>query len=564
MDELLEARYRSADLGNLDDPLAETIYILLSRQTREQVYRPLFLALRERYPRWIDIRYARLRDLERALRPGGFQRQRAKQLKHLLIKVHQSNKERGTGPYGKPAGDLTLDFLHKLDDDDAEAYLKSLPGIGPKSARCILSYALDRSKFAVDTHAHRLFTRLELAPSNGRKADHDPFQEVVPESMRHRLHVNLVHHGRAVCHTSKPRCEDCILVSFCRRGQAMVSKPNGRPAAVDLFAGAGGLGRGFRQGGFRIALAIEQDRHAAQTYRLNNAGVPVVEAKITRHTRAAWLRKFMPGRPKITALLAGPPCQGYSANGSRRPHARRNFLYRDVARLARQLKADLVVLENVPGVKRVNGRGFLHAIQRALERAGFTVNAHLLRASDYGVPQRRQRYFFVGQRGKSRPPLSPPDHSHRRAGAGDLERDLPRTPTVSELLAELPLHQAGVDAERSVDVLGREVLNHSTMAHSTRVVKKIATLRAGKEPVSYRRLDPIEAQTIIAGHRALPVHPEIHRTISVREAAAIQGFPTDYFFCGPRSWQPLQVANAVPPPLAEAVARHLRRIASES
>jgi DNA (cytosine-5)-methyltransferase 1 len=115
-----------------------------------------------------------------------------------------------------------------------------------------------------------------------------------------------------------------------------------------------------------------------------------------------------------------------------------------------------------------------------------------------------------------------------------------------------------VDAERLVTADGREFLNMSTMRHSRQVIERIASFKPGEEPISYRRLGPVEARTIIAGHRALPVHPVEHRTISVREAAVVQGFPLDYFFCGPRAERPLQVANAVPPPLAAAVARHLR------
>jgi len=89
-------------------------------------------------------------------------------------------------------------------------------------------------------------------------------------------------------------------------------------------------------------------------------------------------------------------------------------------------------------------------------------------------------------------------------------------------------------------------------------VRKIRKLKPGQGPISYRRLDEDAARTLIAGHRALPVHPWLHRTISVREAARIQGFRDDYVFCGPPSEQPLQVANAVPPAVASAVARAVR------
>jgi DNA (cytosine-5)-methyltransferase 1 len=103
------------------------------------------------------------------------------------------------------------------------------------------------------------------------------------------------------------------------------------------------------------------------------------------------------------------------------------------------------------------------------------------------------------------------------------------------------------------------LLNGSTMKHGDKVLAKIRAIRPGAGPISYRRLHTDLARTIVAGHRALPVHPTLHRTISVREAARIQGFRDDHVFAGPRWLQPLQVANAVPPPMARAVAEALLR-----
>ncbi len=558
IDELLEAQYRSGDLGNVDDPLAETVYILLSHQTQEPVYRRLFSELRRRYPRWLDVLAAPEEELAELLQPGGLFRQRAAKLKKLLAAVEAANLERGVGPAADPPGDLTLDFLHAMPDAEAERFLDALPGIGPKSARCVLSYSLARATFAVDTHVHRIFVRLGLAKSNGRKRDHDPFQEAVPEHMRKRLHVNLVHHGRNICTAQREKCGECVLVSFCGRGREAVAKGDERPIAVDLFAGAGGMGRGFRDAGFRVALAVEANRHAAQTYRLNNPGVSVVEALINDTTTGSKLRGHMPGVGKVSTLLAGAPCQGYSAAGARDPQDPQNVLYKHVARLARQLKVETICLENVPGVRRVNGHGFLDEIVAALERAGYVVAPHLLRACAFGVPQHRLRYFFLCRRGRRAEKITEPEATHRAHGEGDA--DLPETPQLAELFAKLPEITAGTAAEYFVDADGTEYLNMSTMAHSPRVVRKIKKVKPGEGPISYRRLEPAEARTLIAGHRAMPVHPSLHRTISVREAALIQGFEPDYFFCGPRAEQPLQVANAVPPPLAQAVARHLRTV----
>jgi DNA (cytosine-5)-methyltransferase 1 len=557
IDELLEARYRSADLFNLDDPLEETVFILLSQQTREAVYRRVFANLKRRFPRWMDTASAPIEELQAILRPAGFQHRKAQQLKDLLASVERANLEWGAGPAATPPGDLTLSFLATLDDRSAEEFLTSLPGIGPKSARCVLSYSLDRPAFAVDTHVHRIFKRLGVVKSSGRKQDHDPFQDAVPERMRRRLHINLVHHGREICRSRHERCAECVLVSFCQRGRSLLSRNDARPTAVDLFAGAGGLGYGFRQAGYRIALAVEPNRNAAQTYRFNNPGVPVIEALIDDATRAASLRKYMPGTPSIAVLLAGPPCQGYSAAGSRRPEDPQNQLFGHVARLARQLDAENVVLENVPGVRRVNGHGFLDAILSSLKAAGFSSSAHLLRAYDFGVPQRRVRYFFLGRRGLRSDPIPPPPATHRRHGSAKPSF-LPETPALIDALKVLPVLRSGIEAEKWIGADGKELLNLSTMKHSDRVIQRIASFEPGKEPISYRRLGCTEARTIVAGHRALPVHPTEHRTISVREAAIVQGFPLDYFFCGPRAEQPLQVANAVPPPLAAAVAAHLR------
>jgi DNA (cytosine-5)-methyltransferase 1 len=562
IDELLEARYRSADLFNLDEPLDELVFILLSQQTREAVYRRVYGELRRRYPSWAAAAAAPLESLEKLLHPAGFQRRKAAQLKQLLEAVGESNRERGLGPWETPSSDLTLSFLHELDDAAAEAFLVGLPGIGPKSARCVLSYSLGRDAFAVDTHVHRIFRRLGVVQSTGRKADHDPFQQAVPATRRKRLHVNLVHHGREVCRSQHERCGDCVLVSFCKRGREALSNADNSPVAVDLFAGAGGLGAGFRKEGYRVALAVEAERHAAQTYRFNNPGVPVIEASITGKTRASSLRRYMPGARKVDVLLAGPPCQGYSAAGARRPEDPQNQLFDHVSRLARQLKVEFAILENVPGVRRVNGHGFLHEIVKSFEEAGFSVAPHLLRASDFGVPQRRVRYFFLARRGRKSELIAEPAPTHRRHGELPVNgtRELPETPALSELLSALPVLPAGVEAERLVTGTGDEFLNMSTMRHSERVVRRIASFKPGEEPISYRRLGPIEARTIVAGHRALPVHPTENRTISVREAAVVQGFPLDYFFCGPRAEQPLQVANAVPPPLAAAVARHLKTV----
>lgn len=567
--ELLEVRYRSADLGNItDDVLAETVYILLTLNTQEPVYQRLFAELRERYPTWLDVADAPVSDLEATLRIGGFQRQRAIKLQDLLRKVRADNAARGVGPAA--GGDLTLEYLREFRSDDAEKFLTSLPGIGVKSARCIQSNALGLDRFAVDTHIQRIFNRLGIVRDSRAKFDHDAFEQAVPPPLRRQLHVNLIHHGRQVC-TKKPQCGSCVLVSFCppaSRPDSGTGKHAGRArmahrqrVAIDLFGGVGGLGHGFALAGYRIALAVELDRNAAQTYRANNPGVPVIEADVAALTVEDIRRAASPACGQPDVILAGPPCQGYSHAGARRPEDDKNKLFEHVVRLAEQLGVGYVVLENVPGLRRVNGVGFEDHILKRL-RQQFNAQVYDLVAADFGVPQNRRRLFFLARRKHLGEVPSKPPKTHWPPGQRPLDPELARrrpgqTPRLEEVLRGPLALPHSTYAEYEIRPDGIILRNASTMRHSERVVKKIEGILPGKGPISYRRLEPDLARTLVAGHRAMPVHPWLDRTISVREAARIQGFEDEYFFCGPRWEQPLQVANAVPPKVARAVADHL-------
>ena len=146
-------------------------------------------------------------------------------------------------------GDLTLSFLKDLADGAAERFLVGLPGIGPKSARCVLSYSLDRAVFAVDTHVHRIFRRLGVVPSAGRKADHDPFQDAVPgRGGSGSTSTSSITGARCAGHRSSVAASASLSRSAGAGGNRF--PPRARfPVAVDLFACAGGLGSGFRPRG---------------------------------------------------------------------------------------------------------------------------------------------------------------------------------------------------------------------------------------------------------------------------------------------------------------------------
>lgn len=395
-----------------------------------------------------------------------------------------------------------------------------------------------------DADIDRVLRRMELSASNKATGSVISFQDISSRELSVHFAQNLGTHARLCCTHANPKCEACPLVSFCSTGIKTVrlAAKHG-PVAVDVFAGAGGLSAGFIREGFPVVLAIEKDRNAAQSYRVNNPGVPVIEADARKIKPRDLLLILGCKRGDITAVIGGPPCQGFSAAGPRRPRARRNFLYRHLAYLAKEVDADLLIMENVPGLKRVNGVGFMKRILQDFRKRGYIGKPIEVDASQFGVPQRRKRLFFVSAR-RGFPVASinlRPSKSKNK-------------PSVSKALTGLPRPRVG-DSGNVIRVRDKLFYNHRAMAHGYKVIRKIRKIKAGEGPISYRRLRADLAHTLIAGHRAMSVHPRQHRTITVREATRLQTMPDWFRFLGPHSEQPLQVANVVPYQLARALAR---------
>lgn len=556
VDELLELTYRSADLENLEDPLDVTIYALLCLQIDGTLHQQVYQRLETGYPGWHSILRTPEQDLVEDISLAGFEENHARTLKLFLAAVADENRTRGSKEI------LSLRFLYDMTDHNAIDFLKDLPGINPKIINFMMAYVLHRKSLAIDTPVRRVLERLDLIAHKRNGPNFQDIESITPPKIRKRLYVNLIQHSQKICRSQQPKCGDCVIVSFCSKQNYKILA--NKPVAVELFAGAGGLAKGFSKAGYNIAVAVEQDRNSAQTYRLNHPGTPVLEADV-RLLDIEDLRQFIVRVDDISVLMAGPPCQGYSVAGRRDPADPMNLLYEEVTRFAKILQPKMVLLENVPGLRKVNGVNFVDQIRDAIQKVGYKVGGPTrLEASRFGVSQNRSRLVYFARRADLGDAPSPPDPTHIPADEEPLSNNenLPRTPTLEEIFKGLPDFDTGVNMEFGI-INGLPIYNASTMAHSQRVVKKISRLSPGEGPISYRRLDRRVAQTLVAGHRALPVHPWIDRTISVREAARIQGFPDDFIFAGSRSSQPLQVANAVPPPLAEAIARHLVKLLND-
>jgi endonuclease III len=200
----LSREYNNPRLHNKRNPLDELIFILLSSKTSEKSYLSTYLALRKAFKNWFDVLDSPPGAVSRIIVEGGLSNKKEKQLRSLLKEIRTTSK----------GG--TLSFLSKMSTKDAEYYLTSLPGVGLKTARCVLMYSFSRDVFPVDTHVRRILSRLGVA--NQRRLT-DPaqnsIQEAIPIGVRYALHVNLVAHGRAVCKARDPLCSSCVIRDMC-------------------------------------------------------------------------------------------------------------------------------------------------------------------------------------------------------------------------------------------------------------------------------------------------------------------------------------------------------------
>jgi endonuclease III len=210
---LLRRQYRSPRHHNKRDPLDELVFILLSSKTTERSYLRTYDALRQRFADWFDLLGSPIGTVASTIHEGGLSVKKERQLRALLAEI---DTKLGREAFTK---------LRNISTPEATRILAGLPGVGLKSARCVLMYSFGREVFPVDTHCRRVMARLGVIRFE-RLTDsvQDRIQEVVPRSIRYDLHVNLVAHGRTVCTARKPRCTACVLNSRCAYfGAATVS-----------------------------------------------------------------------------------------------------------------------------------------------------------------------------------------------------------------------------------------------------------------------------------------------------------------------------------------------------
>jgi len=188
--------------------LDELVATVLSQHTSDTNSERAFGQLKARFPDWQEVADAPRSEVADAIRCGGIADQKARRIQQILAAIEERE------------GRIDLSRLADLDDASVEAYLLSLPGVGPKTAACVLVFSMGRAAFPIDTHVHRVATRLGwLRPNTTADKAHLLLAPRVPPDIRYDLHLAMITHGRTICRAQRPQCGACILRDQCAYGR---------------------------------------------------------------------------------------------------------------------------------------------------------------------------------------------------------------------------------------------------------------------------------------------------------------------------------------------------------
>jgi endonuclease-3 len=183
--------------------VAELVLTVLSQSTNDRNRDVAYFRLRDRFATWEEVRDAHVDVVEEAIRPGGISKIKSARIRDILAAI-------------APEGPISLASLSEMTVPDAQARLCALPGVGRKTAACVLLFALGMRDVPVDTHVSRVGTRLGLfRPGAGFEEMHDEMVALTPRGAELELHLNLLRHGRRTCHARRPECDDCVLARMC-------------------------------------------------------------------------------------------------------------------------------------------------------------------------------------------------------------------------------------------------------------------------------------------------------------------------------------------------------------
>ncbi len=350
---------------------------------------------------------------------------------------------------------------------------------------------------------------------------------------------------------------------------------------IDLFCGCGGLSKGFQLAGFQCVGGIDFNQSAINTYNRNFPDAKGICADLLSMGTDKIVEQYG-SLSDVDVIIGGPPCQGFSAANRYKTEGEdpRNKLFFEFVKFVDLAHPKAIVIENVRGIITSNNGYAKNRIYEIFESRGYKVSHCILDASDYGVPQKRLRNFFVMLK--------------EEKFDFDLLTKIKSVITVKEAIGELYGFENGENQDGTEKVLsaspktayqkylrapGGVLMNHDIRYPAEKVQERISYVKQGgnwqdvpeelwptsrnnRHSSAYKRLEEDKPSVTIdtGNNHSNYFHPLYNRIPTVREAARLQSFPDDFVFVGNRSEQYRQVGNAVPPLLAKAIADSIKEI----
>jgi len=342
-----------------------------------------------------------------------------------------------------------------------------------------------------------------------------------------------------------------------------MNRNHNKRVAIDLFSGAGGLSCGARNAGFEIRVAIERDLASAKTFKRNHPDAFVINNDIkTIDAKKLGVKPFI--------IFGGPPCQGFSISNTqtRNMHNPKNYLFKEFIRFIKELSPQWFLFENVEGIVSFNKGITVKHIEQCFIELGYSVKSNIVCASDYGVPQNRNRFIMIGNRLNI--DFCFPKEQKIKISVDDAISDLPELAN-GEKLEKGIYKDVASDYAKKMRRKSKFPTQNFVSKNNDYVIERYSYIKQGQNWQAipkrlmlnykninnchsgiYKRLDPNKPSVVISNYRKnMLIHPYQDRGLSVREAARIQSFPDDFVFEGSLMKIQQQIGNAVPPIMAE-------------
>ena len=308
---------------------------------------------------------------------------------------------------------------------------------------------------------------------------------------------------------------------------------------ISTFAGCGGSSLGYRLAGYKELLAIDYDKAAVETFRLNFPEIPIWDKDIYSISSQEILMFCNLEKGELDILDGSPPCQGFSLAGKMNITDSRNNLYKEFTRLLLGLQPKVFVMENVGSLVKGRMKGIFKDIMNSLEACGYNVKCRLMNTMYYGVPQRRQRLIWIGVRKDLN--ISP---SYPKPFAYPI--------TVREAFIGLPIQYQEKELPEREKKLWKRTKKGNNLSQAA-----VRLFNQKNCNFTHCRLDWNSPSPTICTVRDI-LHPDECRSLTIAELKRLSSFPDDFQFIGSFCQQWKVIGNAVPPLLIKAIAKHIK------